>query len=78
MPDIDSDIPVALIPMASVAPLDGPADGERINTFALAPQDGARTFEDALSDVRERVLGKPLTHVAGAFLLGLLIARVLR
>lgn len=78
VPHIDSDTPVAVIPTASVAPLDGPPDGERINTFALAPQDGGRGLDDALGEVRERVLGKPLTHVAGAFLLGLLIGRVLR
>jgi hypothetical protein len=78
VPDIDSDTPVAVIPTASVAPLDGPADGERINTFTLAPQHRGGGYEDVLNDVRERALRKPLTHVAGAFLLGWLVARVLR
>jgi hypothetical protein len=78
VPEIDSDTPVAVIPTASVAPLDGPADGERINTFTLAPEKSGWAFDDALGDLRGRVLGKPLTYAAGAFMLGLLVARVLR
>lgn len=82
VPEVDSDEPVAVIPTASVAPLDGPPDGERINTFTLAPQDHRRTLGDAtagvVGDMRERVLSKPLTSVAVAFSLGLVVARVLR
>lgn len=82
VPDIDSDEPVAVIPTASVAPLEGPVDGERINTFTLAPKHSEWEFEDfavnAYGDMRERVLSKPLTYVAAAFSLGFVIARVLR
>lgn len=82
VPEIDSDEPVAVIPVASVAPLDGAPDGERINTFALAPQTRGSTLRDSGSDMmaelRERALGKPLTYLAAAFSLGFIVARVLR
>jgi hypothetical protein len=77
VPEIDSDSPVAVIPTASVAPLDGPADGERINTFTLAPKEDW-AFEAALGHLRGRVIDKPLTYAAGALLLGLSIGRLLR
>lgn len=77
VPEIDSDDPVAAIPIASVAPLDGPPDGERINTFTLATRsDGAR--DDLLGTLRSRVLEKPLTYAGAAMALGWIIARVLR
>ncbi|GAB3657966.1 hypothetical protein [Ramlibacter alkalitolerans] len=79
VPEVDSDEPVAVIPVASVAPLDGQPDGERINTFALAPirsRDSA--FSGAGEHLRERVLNKPLTCLAAAFSLGFLLARALR
>lgn len=82
VPEIDSDEPVAVIPTASVAPLDGPPDGERINLFTLAPREPSWASRaangDALGAVRERVLEKPLTCLATAFAFGLLMARVLR
>jgi len=83
LPKIDSDEPVAVIPVASVAPLDGQPDGERINTFALAPKKRARPFADSGIDgigdaLRGRVLRKPLTCAAAAFSLGFILARVLR
>lgn len=82
VPDIDSDRPVAVIPTASVAPLDGPPDGERINTFTLAPKHDDWAHEDftvsPFSDVRDRVLSKPLTYMVAAFSLGLVMGRVLR
>ena len=82
VPDIDSDEPVAVIPTASVAPLDGPPDGERINTFTLAPKDNERAFEEsavsAFGGMRDRVLTKPLTYLVAAFSLGYVMARVLR
>jgi len=37
VPEIDSDEPVPVIPTASVAPLDGPPDGERIKVHPDAP-----------------------------------------
>jgi hypothetical protein len=78
VPKIDIDEPVAVIPVASVAPLDGPPDGERINTFALAPKNDGPARPDFGANMRERVLGKPLTYVAAAFSLGFLLARALR
>lgn len=78
VPDIDSDTPVAVITTASVAPLDGPPDGERINTFMLAPKKNDFAFDDALGALRGRVLAKPLACMGGAFLMGFLISRVLR
>lgn len=79
VPEIDIGEPVAVIPVASVAPLDGPPDGERINTFTLAPKN---TDEDssgnALGQLRHRVSGKPLTCLATAFSLGFILARALR
>jgi hypothetical protein len=61
-----------------VAPLDGPPDGERINTFAVAPKQSDSPLEDFAGKARERVLGKQLTYLAAAFSLGLILARVLR
>jgi hypothetical protein len=82
VPHIDSDQPVAVIPTASVAPLDGPPDGERINTFTLAPKNDEPALEDssvnAFGAMRARVLSKPLTYVAAAFSLGFLMARLQR
>jgi hypothetical protein len=82
VPDIESDEPVAVIPTASVAPLEGPPDGERINTFTLAPKNNDREFEhfavNAYGGIRDRVLSKPLTFMAAAFSLGFVMARVLR
>ena len=82
VPDIDSDEPVAVIPAASVAPLDGAPDGERINTFIVARKDSGSAMRGsgarALDALRDRALGKPLTYMAGAFSLGYLIARMLR
>ena len=82
VPEIDSDEPVAVIPAASVAPLDGPPDGERINTFVLAAKnDGrvaGRSTAEALDDMRDRVRNKPLAYVAAAAAIGYVIARVLR
>jgi hypothetical protein len=82
VPKIDSDEPVAVIPTASVAPLDGRPDGERINIYTLAPMSTPRTMKDfandAFGEVQDRVLRKPLTYVALAFSLGFVVARVLR
>ena len=82
VPQIESDEPVAVIPTASVAPLDGPPDGERINTFTLAPKNNEPALEDsrvnAFGEMRARVLSKPLTYVAAAFSLGFLMARLRR
>jgi hypothetical protein len=78
VPVIDTDEPVAVIPVASVAPLDGPPDGERINTFAIAPRTGYSSLADFGSQARTRVLRKPLTYLAAAFSLGFVLARVLR
>jgi|GEM_PF-6612313 len=77
VPDVDSEVPVVVVPVASVAPLDGPGDGERINVFALAPKH-ARTAVDAVDDMRNRVFVRPLTYVAAAFSLGWVIGRLLR
>ena len=57
-PIIDTEEPVAVIPAASVAPLDGEPDGDRINTFLLAPKERASmgTFaESTVAEVRSRV-----------------------
>jgi hypothetical protein len=82
VPKIDTDEPVIVIPTASVAPLDGPPDGERINTFTLAPKARRRSLEDstadAIGELRDRALRKPLTCMAAAFSLGYILARVLR
>ena len=82
VPKIDSDVPVAVIPTASVAPLDGPPDGERINTFTLAPKkrDGMLqgSAADALGLVRDRARSQPLACMAAAFSLGFVLARLLR
>jgi hypothetical protein len=79
VPEIDIGEPVAVIPVASVAPLDGPPDGERINTFTLAPKDtGDESGGNALGELRDRVSRKPLTYLATAFSLGFILARALR
>lgn len=78
VPKVDTDEPTAVIPLASVAPLDGDPDGDRINTFALAPKDGEPSGTVAGADLHARVLGKPLTYLAAAFSLGFILARVLR
>lgn len=77
VPDIDIDEPVAVIPMASVAPLDGPPDGERIHTFALAPASEVSTGR-ALGAMRERVRNKPFTFLIAAFSFGYVLARAMR
>lgn len=78
VPEIDTDEPVAVIPLASVAPLDGPPDGERINTFAVAPKQSSSQLAGFAGQARKEVLRKPLTYLAAAFSLGLLLARMLR
>jgi len=78
LPDVDRDEPVAVIPPASVAPLDGRPDGDRINIYPVTPKDNDSALKVFAGDMRERVLSKPLTYVAIAFSLGLVIARVLR
>jgi len=78
VPEIDSDEPVAVIPVASVAPLDGPPDGERINTFALAPKKSGSPFARFADGARESVRATPLTSLVVAFSLGCLLARALR
>jgi hypothetical protein len=78
-PRIDTDEPVAVIPAASVAPLEG--DGDRINTFILAPKQsgGMGGFaEKSASELRSRVIGKPFTYMAAAFSLGYVVARMMR
>lgn len=81
VPNIDSKEPVAVIPAASVAPLDGEPDGERINTFLLAPKErgsmGALA-ENTVAEVRGRVTAKTFTYLAAAFSLGYVIARAMR
>jgi hypothetical protein len=80
-PDLDTEEPVVVIPAASVAPLDGEPDGDRINTFLLAPTDRGSMGAFADSSVRElrgRVTAKPFTYLAAAFSLGYVIARVMR
>jgi hypothetical protein len=81
LPAIETDEPVAVIPVASVAPLDGPPDGERINIFAVAPKKarrGANGSAPTLEDLREGVLRNPLTSAAVAFTLGYFFARIVR
>ena len=67
-----------MIPVASVAPLDGPPDGERINTFTIATKNSDTPLASPGVDLRERVLSKPLTYVAAAFSLGFILSRALR
>ena len=78
VPEIDTDEPVAVIPVASVAPLDGPPDGERINTFAIASRMTASPFADLQGEARVRIRANPFTYLIGAFSLGVLLARALR
>ncbi|WP_332827115.1 hypothetical protein [Ramlibacter sp.] len=80
-PIIDTEEPVAVIPAASVAPLDGELDGDRINTFLLAPKERASMgafAESTVAEVRSRVSAKPFTYLAAAFSLGYVIARAMR
>ena len=80
-PRIDIDEPVAVIPAASVAPLDDDTEGERINTFILAPKEreGMGAFADKTAkELRSRVTAKPFTYLAAAFSMGYVIARMTR
>ena len=63
---------VVVIPIASVAPLDGPPDGERVNAFTLVPKKKSYrlTAESALDEVRSRATAKPFTYLAAAFSFG--------
>ena len=56
VPEIDSDEPVPVIPTASVAPLDGPPDGERINLFTLAPREPSWASRAASSTSHQRCI----------------------
>jgi hypothetical protein len=78
LPDVDSDEPVAVIPAASVAPLDGPPDGERINIYAVMPKSKGSASNGFSVEVRGRVLAQPLTCAAIAFSIGFVMARLLR
>lgn len=78
VPKIDTDEPVAVIPVASVAPLDGRPDGERITTFALARQKKDSTSAGFELALRDRVLAKPLTYAMAALALGFVVGRALR
>lgn len=78
LPRIESDEPLAVIPVASAAPLDGQPDGERINTFALAPRANRPGFATSGGNVRDLVIRKPLASVVASFALGLVLARALR
>ncbi|HYE38339.1 MAG TPA: hypothetical protein VEB23_00310 [Ramlibacter sp.] len=82
VPKLDSAEPVAVIPVASAAPLDGAPDGERINTFTVAAKNGSPTRADhgvgSMERLRDGVIAKPLTYAAAAFSLGFILARVLR
>lgn len=77
VPVIESDEPVAVIPIASVAPLDGPPDGERINTFAIAPkkEDTNPSTARVLEQLRESTISRPLAWLVAAVTLGLLVGR---
>lgn len=80
VPQVDSGEPVAVIPTASVAPLEGPPDGERINIYTVAPKRSPRSANEvagqALDGLRERAVRKPLSTVAIAFTLGYFVARL--
>lgn len=78
LPDVDIGEPVAVIPTASVAPLEDRPDGERINVFTVVPRNSDGAWNAGTRVVRQRVLTKPLTYSAIAFSLGFLISRVLR
>jgi hypothetical protein len=78
LPHVDIDEPVAVVPTASVAPLEGRPDGERINIFAVRPKNTGDAVDGFTGDVRQRVLSKPLTYAAIAFSLGFVFARMLR
>ena len=81
VPKVDLDEPVAVVPAASVAPLDGEPDGERINTFALLPQDNrvlSGSGADLVHALRDRVLTDPLKSIAAAFSIGFVLCRLLR
>lgn len=76
VPKVNIDEPVSVVPVASVAPLDGAPDGERINIFAVKPKSRAST--SIAGGFRERVLDRPLTYAIAAFSLGFVAARLLR
>jgi hypothetical protein len=76
VPKVDSDEPVVVIPVASVAPLDDQPGGERITTFRVAPRNSDQA--GATGVLRDRVLDRPFTYVAAAFSLGFVLARLLR
>jgi hypothetical protein len=78
VPDVASDEPVAVIPAASVAPLEGAPDGERINIYTVLPKRDESPLDDFRGDLRKRVLSRPLTCAAVAFSIGFVLARVLR
>ncbi len=82
VPKIDTDEAVTIFPVASVAPLEGAPDGERINIFALAPLDTgrapARSGTDLMRELGNRMRTKPLTYLAVVFSIGFILARVLR
>jgi hypothetical protein len=82
VPTIESDEPVAVIPIASVAPLDGPADGERLHTFALAPKESRWAMQDSAGQIlvamRDRVARKPFASLLVAFSLGYVLSRARR
>jgi hypothetical protein len=78
LPEVDSNEPVAVIPAASVAPLDGRPDGERINIYTVMPKTNESALNGLSGNMRELVLAQPLTYAAIAFSIGFVIARVLR
>ena len=80
LPRIDGDAHVAVVPVASAAPLDGRPDGERINLFAVAPAIAGESDRmlDAMGELRDTVLERPLASVFAALTLGFLVGRVLR
>ena len=78
LPDVDIGEPVAVIPTASVAPLEDGPDGERINMFTVVPKNSGGAWDAGTDVVRQRVLTKPLTYAAVAFSLGFVISRLLR
>jgi hypothetical protein len=75
LPQVDTDEPVAVIPLASVAPLDGPPVGERINTFALQSKQSDGSFAEFADKTRDSVRAHPLASLVLAFSLGYLLAR---
>ena len=78
VPEIEADEPVTAIPLASVAPLEGRPDGERINTFAVEPAGGGSPWAGSAESLRDGVMRKPLTYLVAAFSLGYILARAMR